>query len=47
MSGRASKAHAEASLPGEPQTYDARSKRKLIVGLDVATKGALPFSGRN
>jgi hypothetical protein len=30
MSDRASKALAEASLPGEPQTYDARSKRSVV-----------------
>jgi hypothetical protein len=30
MSDRASKALAEASLPGEPQTYDARSKRSGV-----------------
>jgi hypothetical protein len=34
MSDRASKALAEASLPGEPQTYDARSKRS---GVPLAT----------
>jgi len=30
MSDRASKALAEASLPGEPRTYDARSKRSGV-----------------
>jgi hypothetical protein len=30
MSDRASKALAEASLPGEPRTYDARSKRSEV-----------------
>ena len=30
MSDRASEALAEASLPGEPRTYDARSKRSGI-----------------
>ncbi len=30
MSDRASIALAEASLPGEPQTYDARSKRSGV-----------------
>jgi hypothetical protein len=30
MSDRASKALAEASLPGEPRTYDARSKRNGV-----------------
>jgi hypothetical protein len=30
MSDRASKALAEASLPGEPLTYDARSKRSGV-----------------
>ena len=30
MSDRASKALAEASLPGEPRTYDARSKRSRV-----------------
>jgi hypothetical protein len=30
MSDRASRALAEASLPGEPQTYDARSKRSGV-----------------
>ena len=30
MSNRASKALAEASLPGEPQTYDARSKHSGV-----------------
>jgi hypothetical protein len=30
MSDRASKALAEASLPGEPQTYDAISKRSEV-----------------
>ena len=30
MSDRASKALAEASLPGEPRTYDATSKRSGV-----------------
>ena len=30
MSDRASKALAEASLPGEPKTYDARLKRSGV-----------------
>ena len=30
MSDRASKALAEASLPGEPRTYKARSKRSGV-----------------
>jgi hypothetical protein len=30
MSDRTSKALAEASLPGEPQTYNARSKRSGV-----------------
>ena len=30
MSDRASKALAEASLPGEPRTYDATSKRSRV-----------------
>jgi hypothetical protein len=30
MSDRASKALAEASLLGEPRTYDARSKRSRV-----------------
>ena len=30
MSDRASKALAEASLPGEPRIYDARSKRSVV-----------------
>jgi hypothetical protein len=30
MSDRASKALAEASLPGEPRTYDTRSKRSGV-----------------
>jgi hypothetical protein len=30
MSDHASKALAEASLPGEPRTYDARSKRSGV-----------------
>jgi hypothetical protein len=30
MSDRASKALAEAPVPGEPQTYDARSKRSGV-----------------
>jgi hypothetical protein len=30
MSDRASKALAEALFPGEPQTYDARSKRNRV-----------------
>ena len=30
MSDRASKALAEASLPGEPRIYDARSKRSGV-----------------
>jgi hypothetical protein len=34
MSDRASEALAEASLPGEPRTYDARSKRR---GIPVTT----------
>jgi hypothetical protein len=31
MSERASKALAEASLPGEPRTYDATSKRTGVL----------------
>jgi hypothetical protein len=30
MSDRASKVLAEASLPGDPRTYDARSKRSGV-----------------
>jgi hypothetical protein len=30
MSDRASKTLAEASLPGEPRTYDTRSKRNKV-----------------
>jgi hypothetical protein len=30
MSDRASKALVEASLPGEPRTYDTRSKRSGV-----------------
>ena len=52
MSDRASKALAEASLPGEPRTYDARSKRSgvplttLYLNLnDDATTRQLTWSG--
>ena len=38
MSDRASKALAEASMPGEPQTYDARSKHGRVLWYPVPSQ---------
>jgi hypothetical protein len=44
MSDRASKALAEDSLPGEPRTYDARSKRSGVPLSTLYYKNETPRS---